>query len=78
MNTVDYNINNEADRVVHGMAKIRLFEEGRKLYQALLNLPQYRGISVVFPTDKQYKDLARSLNLPISYVKKRIEFYLFQ
>ena len=74
-----YGLSDEAERMVEGMREKRLafFEDGRQMFAALQHLKQYRGKSFGFPTDQHYKDLARSLDLPVSYVTRRVEYFLF-
>jgi hypothetical protein len=57
--------------------KNKLKVEGREMYYAFSHLKQYKGRSLVFPTRKDYVILAKSLDLPIDYVSKRIEAFLF-
>ena len=74
-----YNLANEAERMVEGMKECRqrTFEDGRQMYAAFRHLKQYRGRCITFPTGEQSRDLARSLDLSVSYVRRRVEFYLF-
>ena len=55
----------------------KLFIEGREMYHAFQHHRKYRGKAITYPTDENYKDLARMLDLKVSYVKKRIETFLF-
>jgi len=70
----------EAERQVSGLAEqhARMFAAGRDMYYALLHHHKYRGESIVFPTAQQYRDLARMLDLPLPYVRKRVEIFLFE
>ena len=69
----------EAERQVSGLAEqhAQMFTDGRDMYYALQHHPKYKGKSIVFPTSKQYADLAKMLDLPVSYVRKRVELFLF-
>ena len=68
----------EAERQVAGLSEqyARMFADGRDMYHALQHYRKYRGQNIVFPTIQQYKDLAKMLDLPVSYVRKRVELFL--
>jgi hypothetical protein len=68
----------EAERQVSGLSEqyAKMFVDGRDMYYALQHHRKYRGKSIVFPTNQQYKDLAKMLDLPVSYVRKRVELFL--
>jgi len=55
----------------------QMFVDGRNMYYTLQHHPKYKGKSIVFPTNEQYADLAKTLDLLVSYVRKRVELFLF-
>lgn len=69
----------EAERQVSGLSdqQAQMFADGRDMYYALQHHQKYRGQSIVFPTKQQYEDLAKILDLPVSYVRKRVELFLY-
>ena len=68
----------EAERQVTGLSEqyARMVSDGRDMYYAFQHHRKYRGQSIVSPTIQQYKDLAKMLDLPVSYVRKRVELFL--